>query len=58
MWFVFPSEEEVPEKLQREDSATTQLRNAINEAKAAASKEKKKGNYKADGVVLAEFPKV
>ncbi|KAK8390955.1 hypothetical protein O3P69_016955 [Scylla paramamosain] len=50
-------EEEVPEKLQREDSATTKLRNAISEAKAAASKEKKKRNYKADAVVLAEFPK-
>ncbi|MPC53822.1 Poly [ADP-ribose] polymerase 3 [Portunus trituberculatus] len=53
----YSHEEEVPEKLQREDSATTQLRNAINETKATASKEKKKGNFKADGVLLLEFPK-
>lgn len=54
----FLSEEEVPEKLQRENSVTTDLRKAINEAKTSASKEKKAGNYKADYMLLAEFPKV
>lgn len=50
-------DDEPPAKLQREESANTQLRRAINEAKEAAPENSKPKKYKPDYVLLADFPK-